>query len=84
MAYLHARSGPAGRLRERRAVCVGLPGRITATTDVVGFLVGAAVRILDESEAQETLALLRSVPQDPSRGGSLIRIGVTIQPGSPR
>ncbi len=78
-------------------MCVGLPGRITATTDVAGFLVGAAdfegvtrqvclaylpdaqvgdyvlvnggfaVRVLDEAEARETLALLRSVPQDPSR-----------------
>jgi hydrogenase expression/formation protein HypC len=74
------------------AVCVGLPGRITSTTDVAGFLVGTAdfegvsrqvclaylpdakagdyvlvnggfaVRIIDQAEAQETLALLRSAP----------------------
>jgi hydrogenase expression/formation protein HypC len=73
-------------------MCVGLPGRITATTDVAGFLVGTAdfegvsrevwlaylpdaqagdyilvnggfaVRIIDQAEAKETLALLRSVP----------------------
>ena len=73
-------------------MCVGLPGRITATTDVAGFLMGTAdfegvsrqvrlaylpdvqvgdyvlvnggfaVRILDEAEAQETLALLRPGP----------------------
>jgi len=71
-------------------MCVGLPGRITSTTDVAGFLVGTAdfdgvsrevclaylpgarvgdyvlvnggfaVRVLDEIEARETLALLRS------------------------
>jgi hydrogenase expression/formation protein HypC len=71
---------------------VGLPGRITSTTDVAGFLVGTAdfegvsrqvclaylpdakagdyvlvnggfaVRIIDQAEAQETLALLRSAP----------------------
>jgi hydrogenase expression/formation protein HypC len=73
-------------------MCVGLPGRITATTDVAGFLVGTAdfegvrrqiclaylpgaqagdyvlvnggfaVRIIDQAEAQEILALLRSAP----------------------
>jgi hydrogenase expression/formation protein HypC len=74
-------------------MCVGLPGRITATTDVAGFLIGTAdfdgvsrevclaylpdtqagdyvlvnggfaIRIMDEAEARETLALLRSIPQ---------------------
>jgi hydrogenase expression/formation protein HypC len=74
-------------------MCVGLPGRITATTDVAGFLVGTAdfdgvsrevylaylpdaqagdyvlvnggfaIRIIDEAEARETLALLRSISQ---------------------
>ncbi len=77
-------------------MCIGLPGRITATTDVAGFLMGTAdfegvsrqvclaylpdaqagdyvlinggfaVRILDEAEARETLALLRPALQDAS------------------
>jgi len=72
-------------------MCVGLPGRITSTTEVAGFLAGTAdfggiarqiclanlpdaqagdyvlvsggfaVRILDRAEAEETLALLRSL-----------------------
>jgi hydrogenase expression/formation protein HypC len=72
-------------------MCVGLPGRISSTTDVAGFLVGTAdfagvsrqvclaylpnaqagdyvlvnggfaVRIIDQAEAEETLALLRSL-----------------------
>ena len=71
-------------------MCVAIPGRITATTDVAGFLTGTAdfdgaerqvclaylpgarvgdyvlvsaqfaVRIIDEAEARQTLALLRS------------------------
>ena len=72
-------------------MCVGLPGRVTSTTDVAGFAVGTAdfcgisreiclaylpdarvgdyvlasggfaVRIIDQAEAEETLALLRSL-----------------------
>lgn len=72
-------------------MCVGLPGRITSTTEAAGFLAGTAdfdgiarqiclaylpdaqagdyvlvsggfaVRILDRAEAEETLALLRSL-----------------------
>ncbi len=74
-------------------MCLGLPGRVTATTDVAGFLMGTvdfegtsrqvclaylpdaqvgdyvlvnarfAVRIIDQAEARQTLALLRSIPQ---------------------
>jgi hydrogenase expression/formation protein HypC len=73
-------------------MCLGLPGRITSTTDVAGVLMGTvdfdgtsrqvclgylpapqvgdyvlvsagfAVRIIAQTEAEETLALLRSLP----------------------
>lgn len=73
-------------------MCLGLPGRITGTSDVAGLLMGTvdfegtsrqvclaylpeaqvgdyvlvsaqfAVRIIEQAEAQQTLALLRSIP----------------------